>query len=196
DLDPVPPEGGGAPGVPGRQVRHRLHRPAPGGRQGRSAAAHRRRARGAARRLHDGRDRGVSARQGARRGGDRDEQRRRRRSLEDVRAPPADARRPAVKYEVSEKGGETRTIELKELGENLYEVKIDGETARVDAARSGRTIYSIIENGRQFEVVIDESGPRGFDVLVGGQLLHLEAMDERSRLLASTGKAAASGPQR
>lgn len=101
-----------------------------------------------------------------------------------------------MKYEVSEKGGETRTIELKELGENLYEVKIDGETARVDAARSGRTIYSIIENGRQFEVVIDESGPRGFDVLVGGQLLHLEAMDERSRLLASTGKAAASGPQR
>jgi biotin carboxyl carrier protein len=101
-----------------------------------------------------------------------------------------------VKYEVSEKGGEARTIELKELGENAYEVTIDGETVHVDAARSGKTIYSIIEDGKQFEVIIDETGAHGFDVLVGGQLLHLQAFDERSRLLASTGKASASGPQR
>lgn len=101
-----------------------------------------------------------------------------------------------MKYEVSEKGGETRSVELKELGENAYEVTIDGQTVHVDAARSGKTIYSIIEDGRQFEVVIDESGAHGFDVLVGGQLLHLQAFDERSRLLASTAKAAASGPQR
>jgi biotin carboxyl carrier protein len=101
-----------------------------------------------------------------------------------------------VKYEVSEKGGETRTIELKELGENAYEVTIDGATVHVDAARSGKTIYSIIEDGKQFEVIIDETGAHGFDVLVGGQLLHLQAFDERSRLLANTAKASASGPQR
>jgi biotin carboxyl carrier protein len=101
-----------------------------------------------------------------------------------------------VKYEVSEKGGETRSVELRELGDNAYEVTIDGRTVHVDAARSGRTIYSIIEDGKQFEVIVDESGARGFDVLVGGQLLHLQAFDERSRLLAATAKATASGPQR
>ena len=101
-----------------------------------------------------------------------------------------------MKYEVSEKGGETRSVELKQLGENTYEVTIDGQTVHVDAARSGNTIYSIIEDGKQFEVVIDESGAHGFDVLVGGQLLHLQAFDERSRLLASSAKAAVSGPQR
>jgi biotin carboxyl carrier protein len=101
-----------------------------------------------------------------------------------------------VKYEVSEKGGETRSVELKELAETAYEVTIDGQTVHVDAARSGKTIYSIIENGRQFEVIVDETGAHGFDVLVGGQLLHLQAFDERSRLLAATAKASASGPQR
>jgi biotin carboxyl carrier protein len=101
-----------------------------------------------------------------------------------------------VKYEVSEKGGETRTVELRELGENLYEVTLEGRTVQVDAARSGRTIYSILEDGKQFEVIIDETGAHGFDVLVGGQLLHLQAFDERTRLLSATAKASASGPQR
>jgi len=101
-----------------------------------------------------------------------------------------------VKYEVSEKGGETRTIALEEIDGDAYEVTIDGQTVHVDAARSGRMIYSIIEDGKQFEVIIDESGAHGFDVQVGGQLLHLQAFDERTRLLAATGKAAASGPQR
>ncbi|HEY8495155.1 MAG TPA: biotin/lipoyl-containing protein [Myxococcota bacterium] len=101
-----------------------------------------------------------------------------------------------MKYQVSEKGGETRTVELKELGENRYEVTLDGRTVEVDAARSGRTIYSILEDGRQFEVIIDEQGAHGFDVLVGGQLLHLTALDERSQLLASSVKVTASGPQR
>jgi len=101
-----------------------------------------------------------------------------------------------VKYEVSEKGGETRSIELRELSDEVYEVTIDGRTVHVDVARSGKTIYSVLEDGKQFEVIIDESGARGFDVLVGGQLLHLQAFDERSRLLAATAKATASGPQR
>ncbi|HTY19236.1 MAG TPA: biotin/lipoyl-containing protein [Myxococcota bacterium] len=101
-----------------------------------------------------------------------------------------------MNYEVSEKGGETRTVGLVEIGDNEYEVTLDGRTVRVDAARSGRTIYSIIEDGRQFEVIIDEQGAHGFDVLVGGQLLHLQAHDERSKLLAATAKVVATGPQR
>jgi acetyl/propionyl-CoA carboxylase alpha subunit len=101
-----------------------------------------------------------------------------------------------VKFEVSEKGGETRTVGLEELGENQFEVTIDGVAVHVDVARSGRTIYSIIEDGKQFEVMIDEQGARGFDVLVGGQLLHLQAYDERSKLLAASAKAVIAGPQR
>jgi biotin carboxyl carrier protein len=101
-----------------------------------------------------------------------------------------------MNYEVSEKGGETRTVGLVEIGDNEYEVTLDGRTVHVDASRSARTIYSIIEDGRQFEVIIDEQGAHGFDVLVGGQLLHLQAHDERSKLLAATAKAVATGPQR
>jgi len=101
-----------------------------------------------------------------------------------------------VNYEITEKGGESKTVGLVETSENQYEVTIDGRTVHVDAARSGRTIYSIIEDGRQFEVIIDEQGAHGFDVLVGGQLLHLQAHDERSKLLAATAKPLVSGPQR
>jgi acetyl/propionyl-CoA carboxylase alpha subunit len=102
-----------------------------------------------------------------------------------------------VNYEVSEKKGESKTVGLSELSDNQYAITIDGETVLVDAVKSGKSmIYSIIEDGKQFEVVVDEMGAHGFDVLVGGQLFHLEAFDERSKLLTATGKAVATGPQR
>ena len=101
-----------------------------------------------------------------------------------------------MNYEVSEKKGETRTVGLVEIDDNHYEITIDGTTVHVDAVKSGKTIYSIIEDGKQFEVIIDENGAHGFDVLVGGQLFHLQALDERSRLLTSTAKTVATGPQR
>jgi len=100
-----------------------------------------------------------------------------------------------VIYEVSEKGKELRKVDLQELDEGQYAIEIDGRKLQVDAVKSGRNIYSVIENGRQFEVSIDEKGPRDFDVMVRGRLFHLEAVDERSRLLAATSKMAASGPQ-
>ena len=100
-------------------------------------------------------------------------------------------------YEVFEKKSkrEPRRIELRELDEGQYEIEIDGQVAHVDAVKSGRTIYSVIENGRQFEVSVDEKSAREFDILLRGRLFHLEAVDERSRLLAQTSKMAASGPQ-
>lgn len=101
-----------------------------------------------------------------------------------------------MNYEVSQKKGETKTVGLREVDDNHYEITIDGQTVHVDAAKSGKTIYSIIEDGKQFEVIIDESGAHGFDVLVAGQLFHLTALDERSRLLTSTAKTVATGPQR
>ena len=101
-----------------------------------------------------------------------------------------------MNYEISEKKGETKIVGLAEIDDDHFEITIDGETVRVDAVKSGKTIYSVIEDGKQFEVIIDESGAHGFDVLVGGQLLHLQALDERSRMLSATAKTVATGPQR
>jgi biotin carboxyl carrier protein len=99
-----------------------------------------------------------------------------------------------VIYEVSE-GAETTRVEIHEVGEGVYDVSVDGRTVRVNAAKSGRTIYSIIEDGRQHEAMVDESGVASFDVLVAGHLFHLEARDERSRLLAASAAAVVTGPQ-
>jgi acetyl/propionyl-CoA carboxylase alpha subunit len=64
---------------------------------------------------------------------------------------------------------------------------------RLDAVQSGTSTYSVIEDGKQFEAIVDERGTHGFDVLVGGRLFHLDVVDERTRLLASTAKGAAAG---
>ncbi len=100
-----------------------------------------------------------------------------------------------MNYEVSEKKGETLRVGLRETGEGQYEVTLGEETVHVDAVRSGPTIYSIIEDGQQFEAMVDERGSHGFDVLVGGRLFHLESLDERTKLLASSAIAVVSGPQ-
>ncbi len=100
-----------------------------------------------------------------------------------------------MNYEVSEKKGENLTVGLSELGEGQYEITLEGEKIHVDAVKSGRTIYSIIEAGRQYEAMVDERGAHGFDVLVSGRLFHLEAIDERSRLLTATVHAAEAGKQ-
>lgn len=97
-------------------------------------------------------------------------------------------------YEVSE-GKETTRVELREAGEGLYEVTLDGETVRVDVVKSGRTVYSVIEKGQQFEAMVDERGGAKLDVLVRGRLFHLEAVDERSRLLSEVGGGGATGPE-
>jgi pyruvate carboxylase subunit B len=81
------------------------------------------------------------------------------------------------------------------MGEGLYEITLDGKTVHVDAVRSGPNIYSIIEDGQQFEAMVDEKGAHDFDVLVGGRSFHLEAIDERSKLLASSAAIVVSGPQ-
>ena len=67
-------------------------------------------------------------------------------------------------YEVSERKSKKppRKVELRELDEGKYEIGIDGQTVQVDAVKSGLTIYSVIEDGRQFEVSVDEKGPRDF----------------------------------
>ena len=102
-----------------------------------------------------------------------------------------------MRYQVSAKGSKAPSVgvDLAERGEGQYEITIDGRTAHVDAVKSGPTVYSIIESGKQFEAMVDEKGAHGFDVLVGGVLFHLEAIDERTQLLASAVKSVAVGKQ-
>ena len=100
-----------------------------------------------------------------------------------------------MNYEVTEKKGATVRIGLTEIEDGRYQLQIDGQTIEVDVARSGRTIYSIIEDGHQFEAAVDEKGAHGFDVLVAGRLFHLEALDERTRLLAGQAAQVPTGPQ-
>jgi biotin carboxyl carrier protein len=99
-----------------------------------------------------------------------------------------------VIYEVTE-GKESVRVELREAGENLYDVTIGDRTVRVDVAKSGRTVYSVIEDGQQFEAMVEERGGPKFDVLVRGRLFHLEATDERSRMLSQSVAATATGPE-
>ena len=100
-----------------------------------------------------------------------------------------------MNYEVSEKGGERRLVALRETGEGVYEITLDGRTVHVDAVRSGPTVYSVIEDGQQFEAMVDEKGAHGFDVLVSGRIFHLESVDERTKLLAQSASPLVSGPQ-
>jgi biotin carboxyl carrier protein len=100
-----------------------------------------------------------------------------------------------MNYEVTEKKGETVTVGLTEIGEGQYEITIDDKTVHVDAVKSGRTIYSVIEDGKQFEAMVDEKGEHDFDILVGGQLFHLESIDERTKLLAGSAQTLAVGKQ-
>jgi len=116
--------------------------------------------------------------------------------VEELRSTRADAGGLALNYEVSEKKGATKTIGLVENSDHHYDVTLDGRTVQVDAAKSGKTIYSIIEDGKQFEVIVDDQGAHGFDVFVAGQLFHLQALDERSKLLTASTKPIATGPQR
>ena len=100
-----------------------------------------------------------------------------------------------MNYDVSTKKGEPVTVGLRESGEGTYEITIAGRTVHVDAVKSGPTVYSMIEDGKQFEAMVDEKGAHGFDVLLGGRIFHLEALDERTKLLAGSAHAVASGPQ-
>ena len=100
-----------------------------------------------------------------------------------------------MNYQVSEKGGESRLVGLRETGDGIYEITLDGRTVHVDAVRSGPTVYSVIEDGRQFEAMVDEKGAHGFDVLVAGRIFHLESLDERTKLLAQSATPVLTGPQ-
>ena len=52
-----------------------------------------------------------------------------------------------MNYEVTEKKGESVRIGLKELGEGIYEVSLDGRTVHVDAVKSGKIKHFFLVGG-------------------------------------------------
>ena len=148
-----------------------------GGKGGDGGDLERGRRRGAPRRLHDGGDRRVPARQGARRAA-----RRRRRA----RATAIRGRTSGAAPRCEGAGGELRGLreERRDARRSAWSRRRTTSTRSRSTARpstsmprrAARPIYSIIEDGKQFEVMVDEQGAHGFDVLVAGQLFHLQAL--------------------
>ena len=104
-----------------------------------------------------------------------------------------------MKYEIFEGKGKdrvSREVELRELGENHYELILDGVRTEVDVVKSGPTVYSMIENGHQVEAMVDDKTDSDVDVTLEGRLFHFSVVDERSRALLATASVQASGPQR
>jgi biotin carboxyl carrier protein len=100
-----------------------------------------------------------------------------------------------MRYEVTE-GAETRRVEIRELGPNEFEVRVDdGDPVRVDVAKSPRTVYSLLIDGRQFEGSADEGRDGVLDVRVGASAFQFKVIDERRKLLAVSAAHVASGRQ-
>jgi acetyl/propionyl-CoA carboxylase alpha subunit len=100
-----------------------------------------------------------------------------------------------MRYLVRE-GERSHQIEIEELGEHVYAVRVDGgEPLRVDAHGGPRGTYSLLIGGRQYEGGVDfgagervsvHLGPRGFDFSVS---------DARRQLFSAALPSAASGRQ-
>jgi biotin carboxyl carrier protein len=100
-----------------------------------------------------------------------------------------------VRYEVTHKG-ETRHVEVREVGASLYDVSVDGKPpVRVDAFKTPRTVYSLLIGHRQYEGSVDELDAGNFDVHLGSSAYQFAVVDERRKLLVGTGQAAAVGRQ-
>jgi len=90
-------------------------------------------------------------------------------------------------YIVSYEGKEFR-INLKEIGENIYEVKIEelgeeGKTLservyRVDVVTRDFENFSVITNNKSFEVDVEDKGEGNFEVFVEGEHFAFNLMDE------------------
>lgn len=93
----------------------------------------------------------------------------------EVEQSGSDESRSSRSYEVAEKKGESVRVELRPMGDGVYEVTLGDQVLHVDAARSKQTVFSIIADGKQFEAVVDEKGSQGFDVGVAGRVFRMEA---------------------
>ncbi len=80
-------------------------------------------------------------------------------------------------------------IEVKEIGENKYEVRINDAPYTLDAQSVDPSIYSIIMDGKSYEIDIDYKDSI-YQVHYDGKLFKIELMDElKKRMLEKRGGA-------
>ncbi len=78
-------------------------------------------------------------------------------------------------------------VEVKELGDDKYEVIIDDKSYIVDAQLTETSVYSLIVNGKSFEVDLDYKDGV-YHVHNEGDLFKIEVMDElKKRMLEKRG---------
>ena len=87
-------------------------------------------------------------------------------------------------------------IEVKEKGDGLYEVVLDGEKHVVDALQLDHGAVSLIVDRASYSVEFEDTSDTWINVLVKGQVFPVEVLDERRlRMRAATGRFAVEGPQ-
>ncbi len=100
-----------------------------------------------------------------------------------------------MKYQAT-LGKQTHDIEVKEKGEGLYEVVLDGERHVVDALQLDHGAVSLIVDRASYSVEFEDTSDTWINVLVKGQVFPVEVLDERRlRMRAATGRFAVEGPQ-
>ncbi|WP_373048888.1 biotin/lipoyl-containing protein [Vulgatibacter sp.] len=87
-------------------------------------------------------------------------------------------------------------IEVKEKGEGIYEVLLDGEKHLVDALQLDHGAVSLIVDHASYSVEFEDSADGLVNVLVRDQVFPVEVLDERRlRMRAAGGRFAVEGPQ-
>lgn len=100
-----------------------------------------------------------------------------------------------MKYQAT-LGKQTHDIEVKEKGEGLYEVVLDGEKHVVDALQLDHGAVSLIVDRASFSVEFEDTSDTWINVLVKGQVFPVEVLDERRlRMRAASGRFVVEGPQ-
>jgi biotin carboxyl carrier protein len=100
-----------------------------------------------------------------------------------------------MRYQISD-GERSYHVEIEEIDGHTYDLRVDGgPVVRVDAQKTPRTGYSLLIGGRQYEGSVDDRDDGSLLVHVGGEARDFRVEDERSRVFASLGSAAASGRQ-
>jgi biotin carboxyl carrier protein len=100
-----------------------------------------------------------------------------------------------VKYQAT-LAKESHDIEVKDRGDGLYEVVLDGEKHVVDALQMDHGAVSVIIDRASYSIEFEDIGDGALNVLVRGQIFPVDLLDERRlRMRAASGRFAVEGPQ-
>lgn len=76
-------------------------------------------------------------------------------------------------------GDATRAVEITELGDGRWEVRVDGRTRVVDSRQAGAATFSLLIEHRSTEASVLARG-EDYAVEIGGRLHRLKLLDERA----------------